>query len=63
MSDKIYDAIETLNDVKDTFSFVHFDEESTKGDALVTIQDCFEIIKACQDVIELLSEQYLGEIK
>lgn len=59
--ENIYFSIEYLNDRKDTFDFNHFDENSTPQDALRTIQDVYEIIRAGQDVIELLSLRYLGD--
>lgn len=57
----LYDAIDYLNDRIKTNEFSHFDEESTKEDALHTIQDILEIIRAGDDVIEILSILYLGD--
>jgi len=57
----LYDAIEYLNDRINTYEFSHFDEDSTKKHALYTIQDIIEIIRAGQDVIEIVSILYLGD--
>lgn len=44
--------LNNVNDVKNIYEFVEISDETTKEEALQTVQDLFEIIRACQDTIE-----------
>ena len=44
--------LNNVNETKDIYSFIDTSSETTKEETERTIQDLFEIIRACQDAIE-----------
>ena len=50
--DEINWHLNNVNNTKDIYSFIEISNETTKEEMERTIQDLFEIIRACQDAIE-----------